>query len=247
MKQFLCVILFWLACINCSAQVEKINTSRLNLYDSIRNRSVPVNIYYKTDADSCYKPSITQIVIISNGYGIKNTDYSFIAHRLVEFGYFVVSIQHDLPTDEPLARTGNIYELRKPIWERGVDNINFVISWLKAKNKCLDYSNLILIGHSNGGDISMLYCTKYKANVSKVISLDHLRMPIPHLSHPKILSIRANDTQADNGVIPCSDKQKELGIKLVYLKNSKHNDMCNNGNTELKQDILLEIENFIRD
>ena len=134
MKQFLCVILFWLACINCSAQVEKINTSRLNLYDSIRNRSVPVNIYYKTDADSCYKPSITQIVIISNGYGIKNTDYSFIAHRLVEFGYFVVSIQHDLPTDEPLARTGNIYELRKPIWERGVDNINFVISWLKAKS-----------------------------------------------------------------------------------------------------------------
>ena len=36
------------------------------------------------------------VVMISHGYGVKNTEYSFIANSLAEQGYHVISIQHDL-------------------------------------------------------------------------------------------------------------------------------------------------------
>ncbi len=67
------------------------------------------------------------VVIISHGYQIKNTEYSFIANALATRGYFVVSIQHDLETDKPLPTTGNLFDRRKPLWERGVQNILFVM------------------------------------------------------------------------------------------------------------------------
>ncbi len=187
-----------------------------------------------------------QIVVISNGYGVKNTEYTFIANKLAKSGYFVVSIQHDLPTDESLARTGDIFTLRKPVWERGMGNILFVITELKTKYTHLDFNKLILIGHSNGGDISMLFCTKYPDLVVAVITFDNLRMPIPRVKHPQILSLRAIDTKPDNGIIPSGEEQKRYGIKIVSLKNGEHNDMCDIGSTELKQSIMCEIEKFIQ-
>jgi predicted dienelactone hydrolase len=146
MKQILSIIFICYISINCSAQIDKIKTDKLDLFDSTRNRSIPINIYYNSDSQ-------IKVIILSHGYVLKNTDYSFISEKLVELGYYVVAIQHDLPTDSPLARTGNIYELRKPDWESGVENINFVISKLQQMNQRLDFNNLILIGHSNGGDI----------------------------------------------------------------------------------------------
>ena len=53
------------------------------------------------------------VVIINHGYGAKNTEYSFIANVLADKGYFVISIQHDLESDAPLPRTGNLFERRK--------------------------------------------------------------------------------------------------------------------------------------
>ena len=91
-------------------------------------------------------------MIINPGYGEETTAYSFIAKKFVSECYLVISIGHELPTDEPLAREGNLYKLRLPVWERGVKNIQFV---LKETNNI--EKRIILIGHSNGGDISMLY------------------------------------------------------------------------------------------
>lgn len=226
----------------CSTQNDKVKAISLNLFDSNRSRSVPVSLYFETDLNNSYK----QCVIISNGYGVKNTEYTFIAKKLAKLGYFVVSIQHDLPTDEPLARTGNIFTLRKPVWERGMENILFVISELKTKYTHLDFNKLIIIGHSNGGDISMLFCTKYPDLVTAAITLDNLRMPIPKLKHPRILSLRATDTKPDNRVIPSDEEQKEYEIKVVKLKSGEHNDLCDFGNFELKQSILDELEKFIQ-
>lgn len=230
---------------DCYGQIDNIKECRLELFDSIRHRNVPINTFCKSDSLVNSKDTKIPIAIINHGYGAKNTDYSFIVNSLVRLGYFVICIQHDLPKDEPLVRTGNIYELRKPVWERGVDNINFVISDLKKVNKHLDYRNLVLIGHSNGGDIAMLYSTKYSNLIAKVISLDNLRMPIPRLKHPKILSLRANDTQADKGVIPSDNEQKDFDIKIVYLKNGKHDDLTDYGNDDIKRNIIIEIEKFL--
>lgn len=70
------------------------------------------------------------MVIISHGYGAKNTEYSFIAQALAAHGYFVFSIQHDLVTDVR-PKTGTLWERRKSFWERGVQNILFVINELQ--------------------------------------------------------------------------------------------------------------------
>lgn len=131
-------------------------TSHLDLFDKSRNRMVPIDIY----SDNI-KNTNMPLVIINHGYGAKNTEYSFLADALAGDGYFAVSIQHDLETDAALPRTGNLYERRKPLWERGVQNILFVLEELKHKYSQVDYNNITLVGHSNGGDMSMLLAKEY--------------------------------------------------------------------------------------
>ena len=78
----------------------------IQLFDSKRNRAIPIVIYQDE------KKEKLPVVIINHGYGAKNTEYSFIANALAARGYFVVSIQHDLETDKPLPRTGNLVNQR---------------------------------------------------------------------------------------------------------------------------------------
>jgi len=84
----------------------------------------------------------------------------------------VVSIQHELAGDPPLAQTGNLYERRKRVWDNGVKNIRFVIQRLHALRSDLDLKKVMLIGHSNGGDMIMLFATQYPHSVSALIDLD---------------------------------------------------------------------------
>lgn len=216
------------------------NTSAKNyeLYDSTRSRHIPVKIYFNTE--TCGK----SIVIFNHGYGLKSDDYSFITNHLILLGYTVVCVQHDLAKDKPLPRNGNIFDLRLPVWIRGVENINFVLASLKQKHDTWNYKNLVVIGHSNGGDIALLYSQKYGQNIHKVITLDNLRMPIPRVVTPKFLSLRANDTKADAGVIPSIEEQAEYKIKITSLQGS-HNLMCDHGDEELKNRIIEEIEVFL--
>lgn len=218
------------------AKNKKFQTEKQILFDCDRQRNIPIQIY---------KPLIEEIkdlpiVIVNHGYSVENTEYTFVAEPLSISGYFVISIQHDLPNDPELPRTGNLFEQRKPFWERGVKNILFVLSEIKDIQKNLNFEKIILIGHSNGGDISMLFTSIYPEIVEKVISLDSLRMPFPTKDHIPILTLRANDTKADEGVLPNS------GITIVELNNAKHIDMCDRGAEEVKQEIMSLIDMFLK-
>lgn len=202
------------------------------LYDSDRQRFIPIQVY-----EPVFDASSHSIVIINHGYGVKNTEYSFIAGPLCQAGYVVICIQHDLPDDPELPRTGNLFERRKPLWEQGVQNILFVLNErINTKNQL---QKIILIGHSNGGDIAMLFGSIYPLLVEKIISLDSLRMPFPTKDHIPILSLRANDTKADNDVIP------ESGALIVELNNAKHIDMYDAGPEVIKEEILFLIQMFL--
>lgn len=83
--------------------------SSMILHDSNHDRNIPITIY-SNKADS--KNHQLPVVIINHGYGVKNTEYSFIASNLAAKGYYVISIQHDLDGDPALPRTGGLYELR---------------------------------------------------------------------------------------------------------------------------------------
>lgn len=219
----------------------EVKTQSLDLFDKVRQRLVPVTMYLPEKADGRHKSKRFKIAIISHGYGGKNTAYSFIAEYLVRRGYVVASIQHELASDEPMPLTGTIYETRKPFWERGVQNILFVIEELKKSEWNLDYKNLLLIGHSNGGDTSMLFASEHPDQAAKIISFDNRRMPFPRQKRPQILSIRSSDQSADARVLPTAEEQKRFRTKIVKA-DIIHNDMWD-GATEIQKQEIIEIIN----
>jgi pimeloyl-ACP methyl ester carboxylesterase len=61
---------------------------------------------------------------------------------------------------------------------------------------------VILIGHSNGGDISMMFATLNSEMVSKIILLNSRRYPFPRNPDIEILCFGASDDEPDAGVFP---------------------------------------------
>lgn len=210
----------------------------LTLFDQSRNRKIPIALY---------KPQIDnpKVVLFSHGYGQnKGGDYlaySYLTGYLASKGYFVASIQHELPTDSLIPATGIPQIVRRPFWERGADNILFVINELKRTNPGLNYNTITLIGHSNGGDMTALFPQKYAGVVDKIITLDNRRMALPKTRNPKIYSLRSSDQPADEGVLPTAEEMKQFGITIIKLPNTKHYEMDDRANDSQRK----EIQNYI--
>ncbi len=226
----------------------EIKFDSINLFDKSRNRNIPVALYLPKTNE---KIENQKVVILSHCYNQNklgtNKYYSFLTENLASKGYFVISIQNELPTDELLPTSGDLKVLRKPIWDRGCENIMFAINEFKKINPELDYKHLILIGHSNGGDITMLFAQKYPNLVDKIISLDNRRVEFPKTSQPKIYSLRSSDQIADEGVLPKIEEQKKFKIKIVKLKNTIHNDMTDNATKKQKTVMNKYILEFLND
>lgn len=214
------------------------------LIDKKRNREIPVTLYLPTQTKNA------ALVVISHGYNNNqpgsNKGYSFIGKKLAGKGYLVASIQHELPTDELVPATGNIQVVRKPFWNRGSENILYVITAFKKRFPALDFNKNILIGHSMGGDISVTFSVKHPELVDKLITLDQRRVAFPRVKQPKIYSLRSSDQPADEGVIPSSEEQKKLGITIVKLPNTIHNVMNDNASEKQKEEMSDWIFKFLK-
>jgi predicted peptidase len=217
------------------------------LFDQKRQREIPIAIY---------KPSSKvfrkqKLVIFNHGYGQnKGGDYlaySYLTEFLALKGYFVVSIQHELITDSLLPLAGNPQIVRRPFWERGADNILFVINELKKTNPDLDYKHISIIGHSNGGDMTALFAQKYPNIVEKIITLDNRRMSLPKIKNIKVYSLRSSDQPADDGVLPSEKDLKMYDINIIKLESTTHNEMDNNANDNQRKEIQNYIFNFLNE
>ncbi|RPE05973.1 alpha/beta hydrolase [Chitinophaga lutea] len=226
-------------CLTASAQLQKTVPVTDSLYDAARRRPIPLLIYGAGQTDKL-RPAI-----ISHGYGGGYGAYAFIAEYLVANGYYVISIQHDLPGDTAMPTAGKPYEVRMPFWKRGAESILFVINDLKEKQPGLDYKNMLLIGHSNGGDMSMLFAREHPQLVANVISLDNRRMPFPRASRPRILSLRSSDQPADSGVIPGATELARYRMQVVKLPATRHNDMWDGATDAQKMEMLGYIRTFL--
>lgn len=226
--------------IGCATPAAKLGgqTSLVVLQDLAREREVPIQVTLSKHLGRCSSKQPCPVALISGGYGVPHTGYSFMAKALVELGYTVVSIQHDLPGDAPLARQGDLYALRMPVWNRGVENILFVRKVLARRCQALDFDHLTVVGHSNGGDLSLVFTQKYPHLVSAVVTLDHRRVPIPRSAAPPVLSVRASDTPPIPGVLPSTEDQAAFGITIAQLSNARHNEMHDAGGEVLKDQIL---------
>jgi len=126
-----------------------------------------------------------------------------------------------------------------------VQNMLFVRQQLQQQYPDLDVRHLLLVGHSNGGDMAMLFAHEHPRLVESIISLDNRRMPLPRTRHPRILSIRSSDQVADEGVLPTDAEQKTFGIKTVKLPATIHNDMWDGATEAQKLEMSKIISNFL--
>jgi len=254
MHKIYSLLLIWfllLSCGNKKANVQASNTiyeiklDSLELFDKSRNRIIPVALYYpKTNT----KINKQQVIIFSHGYGENkggdNRIYSYLTENLASKGYFVISIQHELPNDELLAMDGDLKITRRPNWERGCKNILFVINEFKKTKPQLDFKHLTLIGHSNGGDMTALFATEYPKLVSKIITMDNRRMPLPRVKHPQIYTLRSSNYPADEFVLPTEQEQKKYGM-TVQPTSIEHRDMDNDATIEQRKTINTYIEGYL--
>lgn len=235
---------FLLLLINLSAIAQIITRERdIMLFDKVRKRKIPITLYIPKKIHNI------PLVIINHGYNENKTDanksYSFIAKELASQGCMVASIQHELPTDELLPKTGDIQSTRKVFWERGSDNIYAVIEHMKKRYRRLNFDETIIIGHSMGGDMAATFTKKHPEMVYKLITLDNRRVPLPRISTPKIYSLRSSDQPADAGVIPTEDEQKKFSITIQKLQNTTHNDMNDNASDSQKREMLNWLLKFL--
>ena len=223
----------------------------LDLFDATRQRPVSVDLAVRRDyewkaVDGLWK---LPVAIISNGNTVKNTEYSFLANVLATRGYLVASIQQDLPSDPPLmTKVGEPYVGRRGVYEKGEANILFVLDELKKRQPDADYAHLTMVGHSNGGDISMYFAKHHPEMVTKIVTLDNLRVPFVTGNKMKILSFRSNDPnfKTDPGVLPNAKQAVKNGIDIIKTP-FQHTEMSDRGPDAVKEKIQEALDHFLSD
>jgi dienelactone hydrolase len=242
----LSAVLLMLGCHAGAAGVDNARQTSLALEDAARQRSVPVELYFPSTPAACTHSAPCPVAVLGAGYGVSHLHYSFIAGALNAMGYLVVSIAHQLPMDAPLVNTGDLAAQRKAMWVRGALNVRFVTATLASSYPHYDWQRPVLIGHSNGGDISAWLATESPSFASAVITLDARRAPLPRGAAPRVLSIRASDFDADPGVLPSAAEQARDASCVVKIAASRHNDMQDAGSDALKASIVNAIKAFLR-
>jgi hypothetical protein len=223
----------------------------VDLFDATRQRPVSVDLAVRRDYEMKANNGLWKlpIAVISNGNTVRNTEYSFLANVLAARGYLVASIQQDLPSDPPLmTRIGMPYVGRRPVYLRCEANILFVLGQLQKKQPNASYDHITLVGHSNGGDVSMYVAKQHPELVSKVITLDNLRVPFVVSDRLKILSFRSKDPnfKTDPGVLPTASQAKTNGIDIVNT-GALHTDLSDRGPDSVKERIQATLDKFLSD
>ena len=223
----------------------------LTFFDKARNRPIEVDVAVRRDKEMQANAGMLTlpVAILNHGNTVKFTEYSFLANVFAARGYMAVSIQHDLDSDAPLVTNkGELYVGRLPVYQRGVENILYAVQELKKIQPNSDYDHLTMVGHSNGGDISMYFAKMHPEEVKKVVTLDNLRVPFMTDGKTKILSFRSQDElfKADPGVIPDAEMCEKLGITVVNT-GAQHTEMSDRGPDTLKTKIQGLLDKFLDD
>ena len=223
-----------------------IRRENLALHDASRNRDVPVELAISRRAELKamllgIKP---RVAIVNHGNTVKNTEYSFVGDVLATQGYLVAAIQHDLPGDPALSMQGFPFVGRLPSYKRAEKNILFAIDEIKKVYPDPDFQTVTLFGHSQGGDIAMYFAGQHPELVTKVVTLDNIRVPILMSGKARILSFRSNNFKADPGVVPDSQTAEEAGIEVVHTE-FQHDHFRDSGPDTVKAKVQEVLARFL--
>jgi pimeloyl-ACP methyl ester carboxylesterase len=221
----------------------------LTFFDPVRNRPVAVDIAVRRDKEMQADAGLLElpVAVLNHGNTVRFTEYSFLANLFAARGYMAVSIQHDLDTDAPLVtKVGEPYVGRLPVYQRGIANIEFAVKNLSRLQPNADYDHLTMVGHSNGGDISMYYAQLHPDRIRKVVTLDNLRVPFMIDGKFRILSFRSKDPvfKPDPGVVPDQAICDKAGITVVNT-GFQHTEMSDRGPDGVKESIASALDQFL--
>jgi len=236
------VILASLTIIGCTSDTssrEKIQpgnviySESVTIIDTDRNRPIPMEIYQNTDHNHQ-----RGLAIVNAGYGSSNTEYTYLCRHLAELDYFVVSTHHEQPNDPMIPTGDSIFLKRLPMWSHGILNVEAIIDYVKNEYSNITSDQLLLAGHSNGGDIAVLFASRTPEKVNALITLDHRRVPLPRNPEFPIITFRSNNYEADPGVLPETNSEN---ITVVPLEVG-HNYYRDIGSKEIKKAVCQEID-----
>ncbi|QDP84182.1 alpha/beta hydrolase [Chryseobacterium sp. SNU WT5] len=252
--KILSLFLYSLMLVSCQSKRVAADGGKYNYHfiltkyvDSTRDRLIPVAIYQPVNL----KVGNITPIIFSHGYGGNKgddyaVDYTYLLEALAEKGYFIISIQHELKNDDLLPMDEPFKTTRMPNWQRGAENIGFVLNKIKTEFPSLNYNKLAVIGHSNGGDMSVLFAHQHPELINKLISMDNRRMDLPRTSKPKIYTLRSNDYPADEGVLPTDEEKEKFGI-TVQFTDINHSSMDNDANNEERKYLISKIVEYLHE
>ncbi|NRB10043.1 MAG: alpha/beta hydrolase [Rickettsiaceae bacterium] len=235
----------------------------LNLFDKDRSRKIPLSVYLPEMKDVnnipvfIFNPSYqTQEELGKSNVVFKCNNYKYLANYFTGNGYAFVAMQHEMLGDndglEVIDSSLPQNEARKHLYQRGMENILFVINELKRHFPKLKTDKFILGGHSNGGDIAKYYANHYPKTVSNLILLDARRCFIKPKLNLRILMFEAPDSSTDIGVLPDegtkdNPKRKNLEWVIVKPKNATHSGYSDSYiPTEVRKQVINTIEWFLK-
>ena len=234
-------------------------TLHFDFYDESRKRQVPVSVYLPENASN---PLPT--IVFGPGYqGQEDLQkeelvykrYTYLAEYSTAKGYAFVSIQHDVFGDvdglEKVDPNTIQDEARRHLYIRGEANILFTLAQLEQQNLPLRLDNLILSGHSNGGDIAKYFANQHPDLVHCVILFDARRARLRSASPLSVLMFEADDTTTDVGVIaePVQDNntmRANLDLTVIKPSGALHASYIDGEITEpLKKKIFTTLDWFL--
>jgi hypothetical protein len=222
-----------------------IRREHLALHDASRNRDVPVELAISRRAELKakfgFKP---RVAIVNHGNTVRNTEYAFFGDVLATQGYLVASIQHDIPGDPPLSMQGSPFLGRLPSYQRAEKNILFAIDEIKKVYPDPDFETVTLFGHSQGGDIAMYFAGQHPDLVTKVVTLDNIRVPILLSGRARVLSLRSSNFKADPGVVPQAEHADDAGVEVVHTE-FQHDHFSDRGPDTVKERVRDLLARFL--
>ncbi|MNL78552.1 hypothetical protein D3C87_2049720 [compost metagenome] len=72
-------------------------------------------------------------------------------------------------------------------------------------------------------------------------------MALPRTKKPSVYSLRSSDQPADEGVLPAETEAKKLGMKIIKLPATIHNDMDDGGTAAQQAEINGYILQFLKE
>lgn len=205
------------------------------------------------------------VVIINHASCVAMTDYAFLAEDLVSHGYIVISIQHDLQSDQngPAFWEGRSCTRNAKV----IDNILYVFEWLKTIQTSLfkgkiNLKRVGLIGHSLGGNSLLFWLNRMLDSFQKdtrsallprvdqkdvkecLVLMETTRFSFPLNSRYPLFFLLAEEREAYQKDTGSYEQMARAGHKVCYYKGSTHISFMDHAYVNPKQHVDLKEEYF---